>query len=145
MGYTEFFSSKQTRGSKQPYIKNIILGTQKQQTSSQLWINQEKIGKISPNGGMAKLVLWRVNQRSKPLRLKSTLQGVTKSNMSQNQYCFAFHFERRSQPQPLFFLPQNLYPLYFFSSFCCCIPTPVKNPLLNSLFWHTKREMSFLE
>ena len=122
MGYTKFFSSKKTRGLQQPYIKNIILGTQKQQTSSQGWINQEKREKTSPKGGMAKWVLWRANQRSKLLGLKCTLQGVTTLNLSKNRHYLAFHLARKDQNPNPYFLSLKPSPLFFLSILASAYP-----------------------
>ena len=117
MGYTKFFSDKKFRGSQQTHIKNIIVGTPKQQTSSQGWIKQEKRGKISPNGGMAKWVLWRANQRLKPLGLKITLEGVTTSNLSKNRHClFGLPSCKMIKTlTPFFLLLKTLFPCFFFS------------------------------
>ena len=120
MCYTKFFSNKKFRGSQQTHIKNIILGTPKQQTSFQGWIKQEKRGKIPPNGGMTKSVLWRANQRLKPLGLKITLQGVTTSNLSQKPTLFGLpSYKIIKTLTPLFLLLKTLFPYFFFSLFGC--------------------------
>ena len=120
MSFTKFFSNKKFRGSQQTHIKNIILGTPKQQTSSQGWIKQEKIGKISPNSGMEKWVLWRPNQRS-TARMEDRIARSYHIKFEPKSTLFGLpSYKMIKTPTHFFLLLKTLFPC-FFSLFGYCI------------------------
>lgn len=93
MGYPKFFPSIQTRGSQQQALRLPFLEQRYTKYLHRMWNTQM---------GVEEMTL----PRSTPLWLKSTIQGITTSNLSQNRQHLTFHLARTFVGLFFFFLLQ---------------------------------------